>query len=65
MATGKLAHSKLTNSICYNNIYEHIAKNKNAIVASCWTYLLLQSMMLGTTNIKLKKGYVAGWSALT
>jgi len=23
MATGKLAHCKLTNSICYNNIYEH------------------------------------------
>ena len=23
MATGELAHCKLTNSICYNNIYEH------------------------------------------
>ena len=23
MATGKLAHCKLTNSLCYNNIYEH------------------------------------------
>ena len=23
MATGKLAHCKLTNSLCYNNVYEH------------------------------------------
>jgi len=23
MATDELAHCKLTNSICYNNIYEH------------------------------------------
>jgi len=23
MATGKLAHCKLTNNICYNNVYEH------------------------------------------
>ena len=23
MATGELAHWKLTNSLCYNNIYEH------------------------------------------
>jgi len=23
MATGKLAHCKLTSSLCYNNIYEH------------------------------------------
>jgi len=23
MATGELAHSKLTNSVCYNNIFEH------------------------------------------
>jgi len=23
MATGELAHCKLTDSICYNNIYEH------------------------------------------
>jgi len=23
MATGELAHCTLTNSICYNNIYEH------------------------------------------
>ena len=23
MATGELAHYKLTNSLCYNNIYEH------------------------------------------
>ena len=23
MATGELAHCKLTNNICYNNIYEH------------------------------------------
>ena len=29
MATGELAHCKLTNSLCYNN---------NAIVAYCWTY---------------------------
>ena len=28
------------------------AKNKNAIVAACWTYWLLQIMMHGTTNIK-------------
>ena len=23
MATGKLAHCKLKNSLCYNNVYEH------------------------------------------
>jgi len=23
MATGKLAHCKLINSLCYNNVYEH------------------------------------------
>jgi len=37
MATGKLAHCKFTNSICYNNIYEHIT---NYILSAKTTILL-------------------------
>ena len=52
MATGKLAVVNLSvvkwfyrcgvvGNRCLVVLYLAIAKNKNAIVASCWTYLLL------------------------
>ena len=31
MATDELAHCKLTNSLCYNNIYEHNTTMDNAL----------------------------------
>ena len=61
MATGKLAHlgCKFVSSkvVLSKHVELDIAKNKKAIVASCWTYLLLQWCYISSPPIGLHSMY--------